>query len=88
MLGVHVRFKSYFTLVDMTFRANFSILWNILISTCCLCSHTKILGKRTEFSCMIFAIPSNIWNTSGIQILRISALINMLILCMEAETLN
>ena len=37
---------------------------------------------------MIFAIQSDIWGTSGIQVLRISALINMLILCMEAETQN
>ena len=35
---------------------------------------------------MIFDTPSDIWSTSGIHILRISALVNMLILCMEAET--
>jgi len=48
----------------------------LFISMCCLCCQTKKLGKRTEFSYMIFAIPSDIWSTSGVQILRMSVLIS------------
>ena len=46
------------------------------------------IGKKNRILVHEFAIPSVIWCTSGIQILRISALINMPILCMETETYN